>query len=74
MCLSNYAPTSREVFSVTHPSWELYAGKPHVRFCAGGRAMKRASLPLYQQVTILLRHPTSESVKVFGVRRETGKE
>ena len=21
---------------VTHPRWEPYAGKPHVRFCAGG--------------------------------------
>src|SRR5205085_1777677 len=33
-------------FAVTHPRWEPYAGKPHVRFCAGGRAMKRTSLPL----------------------------
>ena len=23
-------------FVVTHPWWEPYAGKPHVRFCAGG--------------------------------------
>jgi len=23
-------------FAVTHPRWEPYAGKPHVRFCAGG--------------------------------------
>ena len=23
-------------FAVTHPGWEPYAGKPHVRFCAGG--------------------------------------
>ena len=22
-------------FAVTHPRWEPYAGKPHVRFCAG---------------------------------------
>jgi hypothetical protein len=22
--------------AVTHPRWEPYAGKPHVRFCAGG--------------------------------------
>jgi hypothetical protein len=36
----------RHVFAVTHPRWEPYAGKPPVRFCAGGRAMKRASLPL----------------------------
>src|SRR5215510_13694033 len=23
-------------YAVTHPRWEPYAGKPHVRFCAGG--------------------------------------
>ena len=27
---------SAERFAVTHPRWEPYAGKPHVRFCAGG--------------------------------------
>ena len=26
----------RKDFAVTHPRWEPYAGKPHVRFCAGG--------------------------------------
>ena len=26
----------RQTFAVTHPRWEPYAGKPHVRFCAGG--------------------------------------
>src|SRR5262249_43587315 len=26
----------RHVFAVTHPRWEPYAGKPHVRSCAGG--------------------------------------
>ena len=30
------AGTHTEVFAVTHPRWEPYAGKPHVRFCAGG--------------------------------------
>jgi RNA-directed DNA polymerase len=29
-------PWPRERFTVTHPRWEPYAGKPHVRFCAGG--------------------------------------
>ena len=24
------------IVAVTHPRWEPYAGKPHVRFCAGG--------------------------------------
>ena len=24
------------IFAVTHPRWEPHAGKPHVRFCAGG--------------------------------------
>ena len=26
----------RQYFAVTHPRWEPYAGKPHVRFCAVG--------------------------------------
>jgi hypothetical protein len=26
----------RQRFAVTHPWWEPYAGKPHVRCCAGG--------------------------------------
>ena len=26
----------RKVFAVTHPRWEPYAGKPHVRIWAGG--------------------------------------
>jgi len=26
----------RQIVAVTHPRWEPYAGKPHVRFCAGG--------------------------------------
>jgi RNA-directed DNA polymerase len=26
----------RQRFAVTHPRWEPYAGKPHVRLCAGG--------------------------------------
>ena len=25
----------RQAMAVTHPRWEPYAGKPHVRFCAG---------------------------------------
>ena len=29
-------PWPNERFAVTHPRWEPYAGKPHVRFCAGG--------------------------------------
>ena len=40
-------------FAVTHPRWEPYAGKPHVRFCAG-RAMKRTSLPLQRREFITL--------------------
>src|SRR5437763_11526998 len=31
----------RQVFAVTHPRWEPYAGKPHVRICAGGREVTR---------------------------------
>ena len=26
----------RQLFAVTHPRWEPYAGKPHVRIWAGG--------------------------------------
>src|SRR6266702_114770 len=29
-------PWPQTRFAVTHPRWEPYAGKPHVRFCAGG--------------------------------------
>jgi RNA-directed DNA polymerase len=29
-------PWPQERFAVTHPRWEPYAGKPHVRICAGG--------------------------------------
>jgi RNA-directed DNA polymerase len=29
-------PWPRRRFAVIHPRWEPYAGKPHVRFCAGG--------------------------------------
>ena len=29
-------PWPEQRFAVTHPGWEPYAGKPHVRICAGG--------------------------------------
>ena len=35
----------RQATAVTDPRWEPYAGKPHVRICAGG-ARQLASLPL----------------------------
>ena len=38
----------RQSVAVTHPRWEPYAGKPHVRICAGG-ARQLASLPLQRQ-------------------------
>src|SRR5262245_14431381 len=44
----------RQALAVTHPRWEPYAGKPPVRFCAGGRAMKRTSLPLQRRTFITL--------------------
>jgi len=31
-----FHPWPSDRFAVTHPRWEPYAGKPHVRFCAGG--------------------------------------
>ena len=43
----------RQAIAVIHPRWEPYAGKPHVRFCAGG-AMKIASLPLQRREFITL--------------------
>src|SRR6478736_4292158 len=43
----------RQAIAVIHPRWEPYAGKPPVRFCAGG-AMKRASLPLQRREFITL--------------------
>ena len=30
------AAGSNQRLAVTYPRWEPYAGKPHVRFCAGG--------------------------------------
>ena len=43
----------RQAIAVIHPRWEPYAGKPPVRFCAGG-AMKIASLPLQRREFITL--------------------
>src|SRR6516165_5630074 len=43
----------RQAIAVIHPRWEPYAGKPPVRFCAGG-AMKIASLPLQRRQFITL--------------------
>src|SRR6266403_4978008 len=34
-------PWPRQRFAVSHPRWEPYAGKPHVRFCAGGAQQVR---------------------------------
>jgi RNA-directed DNA polymerase len=31
-----FHPWPEQRFAVSHPRWEPYAGKPHVRFCAGG--------------------------------------
>jgi hypothetical protein len=42
----NEATALRDAPLTTKASYKPYAGKPPVRFCAGGRAMKRASLPL----------------------------
>jgi hypothetical protein len=82
MSLSNYAPTSWEVFSVTQPRLGAVCGKASRKVLCGGRAMKRASLPLYQQVTILLRRMSPlmalfghadciERCPVLGVKRKT---
>ena len=34
-------PWPERRFAVRHPRWEPYAGKPHVRFCAGARSNAR---------------------------------
>ena len=34
--LARIRPGVKERLAVTHPRWEPYAGKPHVRICAGG--------------------------------------
>ena len=55
-------PWPSDRFAATHPRWEPYAGKPHVRFCAGGRRMKPVSLPLPGL------HPTQPNFSVqFGM-------
>src|SRR5262249_40754158 len=43
----------RQAIAVIHPRREPYAGKPPVALC-GGRAMKRASLPLQRREFITL--------------------
>jgi len=34
--LDRIRQVASERLAVIHPRWEPYAGKPHVRFCAGG--------------------------------------
>src|SRR5215471_13183031 len=41
----------RQALAVTHPRWEPYAGKPPVRFCAGG---VRCNARPYRYATVLL--------------------
>jgi hypothetical protein len=41
------------MFAVKHPRWEPYAGKPHVRICAGG-AQQWASLPRSSQALLAM--------------------
>ena len=52
-CVSQALERIRQAIAVIHPRWEPYAGKPLVRFCAGG-AMKIASLPLQRRKFITL--------------------
>ena len=51
----------RQAIAVTHPRWEPYAGKPLVRFCAGG-AMKIASLPLRSRAVCVAANSLSPTI------------
>src|SRR5246500_2153983 len=63
----------RQAIAVIHPRWEPYAGKPPVRFCAGG-AMKIASLPLQRRELFQHRFERvgADDLDCGGVRREQG--
>ena len=46
-------PWPSDRFAVTHPRWEPYAGKPHVRFCAGGAMNGVPTAPRREFITLL---------------------
>ena len=48
-----------------HPRWEPYAGKPHVRICAGGREVTRVPTAKVEQA-VLKRNGTAWR---FAIRR-----
>src|SRR6516162_9104092 len=42
----------RQAFAVTHPRWEPYAGKPHVRICAGARDEIRVPTATIKEISV----------------------
>jgi hypothetical protein len=40
--------------AATHPRWEPYAGKPHVRFCAGGREATRVPTATPEAIRVVV--------------------
>ena len=56
-------PWPSDRFAVTHPRWEPYAGKPHVRFCAGARDETRVPTATRSCVGIAERCPYCAATK-----------
>ena len=55
----------RKTFAVTHPRWEPYAGKPHVRIWAGGREVTR--VPTAKRGPMTGCGPKHKSLRLQGV-------
>src|SRR5262245_56137139 len=55
-------------FAVTHPRWEPYAGKPHVRFCAGRSVMGVPTASLDQR-----HHHHDHSGGISGTAEHDGR-
>jgi hypothetical protein len=49
-------PWPNQRFAVKYPRWEPYAGKSHVRFCAGGRSVIAVPTAIRNFVPGIFRH------------------